>query len=99
MLFRSGRPTVILALALEGLGGQKRMRLDTLLGEETISTAALCEVRRLFEEAGAFLQSEQLIAEHQERAQKIAQAVAPDELRRLLYYLIDMVLQRPRGSA
>ena len=36
-----------------------------------------------------------LVDKHQERAEAIPDQIQPEELRRLLYYLIDSVLERP----
>ena len=36
-----------------------------------------------------------MIDKHRQRAEAIADEVEPDELRRLLYYLIDTVLEAP----
>ena len=45
-----------------------------------------------------FEKASRLIEKHQERAEKIADEIEPEELRALLYYLIDSVLDHARSS-
>jgi len=45
-----------------------------------------------------FDKAARLIEKHQERAEKVADEIEPDELRALLYYLIDSVLDRPQSA-
>lgn len=52
----------------------------------------LARVRQLYNEAGAFEKASRLIDKHRERAEAIADKIQPEDLRRLLYYLIDSVL-------
>ena len=52
-------------------------------------------MRRLYEEAGVFGKAAKLVDKYQERAEALADEVRPEELRRLMYYLIDTVLERP----
>src|SRR5690606_17281888 len=52
-------------------------------------------VRQLYHEAGVFDKAMRLVEKHQERAEAIADEIQPEELRRLFYYLIDTVLERP----
>jgi geranylgeranyl pyrophosphate synthase len=97
-----GRPTVLWALALEGLSAEKQDELLALVTPDSRdhhSAAApatpdsrLARVRRLYIEAGVFDKASRLIEKHQERAEKIADEIEPEELRALLYYLIDSVL-------
>ena len=61
--------------------------------------ATLARVRELFEQAGVFDKATRLIEKHQERAEKIADEIQPEELRALLYYLIDSVLDHARPEA
>jgi len=91
-----GRPTVLWSLALEGLAPAKQEELLSLASQESNGTRSvpttLDRVRQLYEEAGVFDKATRLIEKHQERAEKIADEVQPEELRALLYYLIDSVL-------
>lgn len=53
-------------------------------------------MRRLYQEAGVFEKANRLIEKHQERAEAVADGLQSEELRALLYYLIDSVLDSPR---
>ena len=88
-----GRPTVLWALALEALSDRDRRELETLV-EEPSSATTLARVRTVYESAGVFEKAERLVDKYRERAEKVADEIEPDELRRLLYYLIDTVLDR-----
>lgn len=89
-----GRPTVLWALALEALPAARQEELLALAKSDgTRSVPATLErVRQLYTEAGVFEKASRLIEKHQERAEKIADEIEPEELRALLYYLIDSVL-------
>ncbi len=88
-----GRPTVLWALALEALGDAERKELATLV-DAPESPAVLQRVRKLYEQAGVFEMAARLVEKYRERAEAVADDIEPDELRRLLYYLIDTVLDR-----
>jgi geranylgeranyl pyrophosphate synthase len=90
----AGRPTLLLALAMQGLNAPRRARLQSLVDAESLTSAQIAEARRLYHEAGVFAKAEQLIDKYQQRAEAVADEVQPDELRRLLYYLVDTVLER-----
>lgn len=94
-----GRPTVLWALALQGLNPTDRDELLRLAADKTVSRDIVGRVRALYEKAEVFEQAEKLVDKYQERAESIADEVQPDELRRLLYYLIDTVLERPTATA
>lgn len=100
-----GRPTVLWALALEGLSASKQGELLALAeggGDGTRSvptTERLARVRALYDEAGVFDKASRLIEKHRERAEKIADEQQPEELRALLYYLIDSVLDHHQEPA
>ncbi len=101
-----GRPTVLWALAVEGLPPPKQEELLSLVAPDLRPPASdlrpptsdlrLSRVRQLYEEAGVFDKAARLIEKHQERAEKIADEIEPEELRALLYYLIDSVLDHAR---
>jgi geranylgeranyl pyrophosphate synthase len=92
-----GRPTVLWALALEGLPPAKQERLLSLIAVDGRSRALadsdrLREVRSLYQEAQVFEKASRLIEKHRQRAEKTADDLEPEDLRALLYYLIDSVL-------
>ena len=94
-----GRPTLLLALALESLDEIKQAELLGLISDDNRADHFRVErVRQLFAEANVFEKAERLIDKHQDRAEAIADDIQPDELRRLLYYLVDTVLDRPQNS-
>jgi geranylgeranyl pyrophosphate synthase len=97
----AARPTLLLALALEGLTGADREELLGLLQPDVHETQAVAvgadhvaRVRRLFERADVFIKAEKLIEKYRARAEAIADETEPTELRELLYFLVDTVLDR-----
>ncbi len=100
----AGRPTLLLALALEGLAGADREELLALLHDRAPAVNGhaahkVARVRRLFERSRAFEKAEQLVEKYRARAEVLADAVEPTELRELLYYLVDTVLERQPPAA
>jgi geranylgeranyl pyrophosphate synthase len=104
-----GRPTVLWALALDGLPPAKQEELLSLVtnshlkpeaqAKELSSAQRLARVRQLYNEAGAFDKAARLIDKHRERAEAIADELQPEDLRRLLYYLIDSVLDHSTAAS
>jgi geranylgeranyl pyrophosphate synthase len=94
-----GRPTVLWALALEGLEETERKQLEQLVAEGTATPAEFRQVRRLFQKAGAFDGALALVARRRADAQRLADELEPEALRRLAYYLIDTVLEFPAAAA
>jgi geranylgeranyl pyrophosphate synthase len=86
-----GRPTVLWALALEGLDDAGRAELKKISGG-LIDHAAVERIRHLYERSGVFARADQLVRDGRRAAQTIADAINPPELRRLLRYLIETVL-------
>lgn len=94
-----GRPTVLWALALAGLSTEHQQELLSLIDDsERPAAARINRVRQLYHEANVFEQAHKLVDKHQQRAEAIADEIQPDALRRLFYYLIDTVLERPAES-
>lgn len=91
-----GRPTVLLALALESLKDEQREELLSLIDPESDMHAErkLQRARHLYFEAGVFEKAYKLVDKHQQKAEEIADDLQPEELRRLMYYLVDTVLDR-----
>jgi geranylgeranyl pyrophosphate synthase len=91
----SARPTLLLALALEGSTSADRAELLALLADpHRLQEVGLEHVRRLYVRAGVFEKAEKLIEKSRARAEAVADEVEPTELRELLYYLVDSVLDR-----
>ncbi len=96
-----GRPTLLMALALEALEeNQQRELLELMDADCPLPVVArLGKVRRLYERANVFEKARRLIEKHQQRAESIADELDADELRRLLYYLVDTVLEQAEEPA
>ncbi len=108
----AGRPTLLLALALEGLQPDLREELlgeivdrgsSTVDGENSVHgsrfmvpgpRSTIARVRWLFEQAQVFDKAEKLVEKYRARTEAIADEVEPEDLRLLLYYLVDNVLGR-----
>ncbi|MCH8923536.1 MAG: polyprenyl synthetase family protein, partial [Planctomycetes bacterium] len=90
-----GRPTVLWALALEGLDAAGTAELEALVSDDQLDKAGIARVRELYEQANVFEKVERLVDKYQQRAEEVADEIQPDELRRLFYYLVDTVLERP----
>ena len=91
-----GRPTVLWALALDALSNELRSELLALFDTTTKLTPVqrIQRARHLYLEAGVFEKAHKLIDKHQQKAEEIADQIQPEELRRLMYYLVDTVLDR-----
>ena len=96
----SGRPTLLLALALEGLtGGDREELLAIVHGEHPRREQNLLpRVKQLFAKADVFDKAEKLVEKYRARSEAISDEVEPTELRELLYYLVDTVLERPEPA-
>ena len=94
-----GRPTILWALALESLPPAKQDELRALIADSGgYPDVRIRRVGQLYREAGVFEKAHRLVDKHQQRAEAIADEIEPDDLRRLLYFLIDTVLERPAES-
>jgi geranylgeranyl pyrophosphate synthase len=109
----AARPTLLLALALEGATPAERDELlarirsqgSGVRGETSDLTpdprpltpdpSHIDRVRRIFTNAGVFAKADKLVEKSRARAEAVADEVEPVELRELLYYLVDSVLDRP----
>jgi geranylgeranyl pyrophosphate synthase len=89
-----GRPTVLWALALEALGESDRAELEQLVGDPRPATWRVDRVRQLYISAGVFDKAARLVEKYRGRAEEIADGIETEDLRRLLYYLIDSVLEQ-----
>jgi geranylgeranyl diphosphate synthase type I len=89
-----GKRTVLVALALDGLGPEDRKRLDTALGTP-LTEAEVDELRGLIERSGAREQVEQVISELTRHAVTALDAARIDDrARAVLGELADAVTQR-----
>ncbi len=93
----AARPTLLLALALEGSNPVERAELLTLCAakkSEDNREPILSRVRQLFTQARVFDKAQMLVDKYRARAEALADEVAPVELRELLYFLVDTILDR-----
>ncbi len=93
----AARPTLLLALALEASAATDRAELLALLCERREASEAgriVERVRQLFTRTQVFAKAEKLIEKYRARAEAVADEIDPAELRELLYYLVDNVLDR-----
>jgi len=98
----AARPTLLLALALEGSTPAEREELLGLIQrrpDKDAAAATLERVRQLFATAQVFVKAEKLVEKYRARAEAVADDVQPTELRELLYYLVDSVLDHPAPAA
>jgi geranylgeranyl pyrophosphate synthase len=89
-----GRPTVLWALALEGLADSGRAELESLLQAPDSDEARIARARELYAQAEVYRQVGELISKHHQRAREAAEQVASVPLRRLLDFLADAILDR-----
>jgi geranylgeranyl diphosphate synthase, type II len=98
----AARPTLLLALALEGLSAGEKSELLGLItaarehtaDDDTAATDTVERVRGLYRKAKVFTKADALVEKYRARAEAIADAVEPAEFRELLYYLVDTVLEK-----
>jgi geranylgeranyl diphosphate synthase type II len=100
----AARPTLLLALALEALEAGDRAELVALLAGSPVAYAPgspdlIDRVRRLYVKAQVFDKAGKLIEKYRARAEAIADETEPTELRELLYYMVDSVLDRQPPAA
>lgn len=90
-----GRPTVLLALAWDCLPEEERAELLTLTGDSTVpAPARIRRIGQLYQQADVFEKAYRLVDKHRQRARGVADQLQPTQLRRLLRYLIDTLLDR-----
>ena len=92
-----GRPTLLWALALQALPEPEAEELLSLADSEydLPDPQRIARVRKLYDKANVFETALDLVDKHQARAEKVADDLDVDPLRRLFYFLVDTVLQRP----
>jgi geranylgeranyl pyrophosphate synthase len=91
-----GRPTLLLALALEELSASQQTELLEIFSG-TLVVDLISRVQLLYHQARVFERAYRLVDHYQQRAQALANELQPQELQRLCCYLIDAILPRPDG--
>ena len=89
-----GRPTILWALALETLSEQEQSALFTFLDEEPAAENLLSRIGNLYNQADIFRKASLLVDKYHQRAEEIVDQMEIENFRRLLYYLIDTVLDQ-----
>ena len=91
-----GRPTILLALALQSLDAASQESLLEITAANCTRppTERLAIAERLFKQARVFEQAQRLVEKHQSRAEEIAMGIESESFCRLLLYLVDTVLER-----
>ncbi|MBA2116320.1 polyprenyl synthetase family protein [Bremerella alba] len=89
-----GRPTVLWALALQNLKEDRKNELIQIANDPDLTAAAKIQrVRSLYLEGGVFVAAQQLVEKYRAKAEEIADEIDPEPFRRLLYYLVDSILE------
>ena len=96
---QSLRPTVMLALAIEAASEEQRKELQGILDLSPTDEFRAPRLRRLYEQLGVFEKAEALVDKSRARAEALADNVENDQLRQLLYFLVDTVLAPEEGAA
>ncbi len=95
----AARPTLLLALALEGSSPALREELLHLIASArnagTDADEIVARVRHLYFAAKVFEKADKLVDKFRAKAESLADEVQPTEFRELLYYLVDSVLEKP----
>jgi geranylgeranyl pyrophosphate synthase len=104
-----GRPTVLWALALQGLDEEGRRELESLVSQVTrdgarqaafsiqysaSSTDKISRAAELYQRAGAFERAAALVSRHHQQAVATAEELKLEPLRHLLHFLADAILDR-----
>jgi geranylgeranyl diphosphate synthase type II len=94
----AARPTLLLALAVEGLTPLEREELLGLVGAApaggSVSGGVVDRVRELYFAAKVFEKADKLVDKFRAKSEALADDVEPTEFRELLYYLVDTVLEK-----
>src|SRR5207248_9580631 len=94
----AARPTLLLALALEGSPPAQREELLHLIAkaraDHTDTAAVVNRVRELYFAAKVFEKADKLVDKFRAKAEALAVEVEPTELRELLYYLVRTCLRK-----
>lgn len=86
------KPTLLLALALESAKGPVREQLEKTILEPLSPEVRADRLRSFYHSLGVFERAQSLVEKCRSRAEALADEVQPEELRQLLYFLIDTVL-------
>jgi geranylgeranyl pyrophosphate synthase len=95
----AARPTLLLALALEGSSPAQREELLYLIRKSRAAgadtEAVIRRVKEIYFAARVFEKADKLVDKFRAKAEALADDVEPTAFRELLYYLVDTVLEKP----
>jgi geranylgeranyl pyrophosphate synthase len=87
------RPTIMMALAWQAANAEQRQLMERCyFDREEEDAIRLARLRRLYDELGVFEKAERLIEKSRDRAELLADDVESDDIRQLLYFLVDTVM-------
>lgn len=87
------RPTLMMALAWQAASAEQRQLMQSCyFDREEQDAIRLARLRRLYEELGVFEKAERLIEKSRDRAELLADDVESEDIRQLLYFLVDTVM-------
>lgn len=86
------RPTLMLALAVDAASEVQRTELKEILELPPTDEFRAPRLKRLYKECGVFDKADSLVDKSRARAEALADDVADEKLRLLLYFLVDTVL-------
>ena len=93
------RPTLMMALAWQAANAEQRRLMErTFLDREEEDSIRFHRMRRLLDELGVFTKAEALVEKSRDRAELLADNVESDEIRQLLYFLVDTILADERDK-
>lgn len=88
----SARPTLLLALALDGAPADLRAEFIEIVRGTERSAATVQALRRIFELRGVFEKAHRLVEKYRVRARQVVDEIEDESLRDLLLFLLDTVL-------
>jgi geranylgeranyl pyrophosphate synthase len=90
-----GRPTLLWAYALQELSPSGRKELLALSARAELDEEAIADVFELYRQAGAFEKALAAFHAERDRAQDLAASLQHEDLRWLMFALLDTILERP----
>ena len=91
----AARPTLLLALAIDGTETQQRESLTQMMSQSERSSEDLFRIREIFDAVGVIEKAETLVEKYRYRASDIADSVENADLKQVLQFLVNTVLDEP----
>ncbi len=86
------RPTLLLALALQASTPEQRLQIQEIYETSGNDAGRIGQLKRIFASCDAFEKAQALIDKSRARAEALADEVHNQEVRQLLYFLVDTIL-------